>query len=67
MVNSERLRERVKATGIKKVFIADKLGISLQGYLNKESGKSDFTSSEIAVIRKLLNINNKDVAEIFLS
>lgn len=64
---SEKLVEVVEKSGLKKSFIAEKLGITYQGYLNKEKGKSDFTSKEISVMRDLLHMTNKEVMEIFLS
>ena len=66
-MTSEKLVEVVEKSGLKKSFIAEKLGITYQGYLNKEKGKSDFTSKEISVMRDLLHMTNKEVMEIFLS
>lgn len=67
MVDSARLQELIKNSGIKKSFIAEKMGITYQGYVKKESGKSQFLASEIAVLRDVLRLSNKEVAEIFLS
>lgn len=66
-MTSEKLADVVDKSGLKKTFIADKLGITYQGYLNKEKGKYDFTSKEIAIMRDLLHLTNKEVMEIFLS
>ena len=66
MLDTERLGTRIRESGLKKVFIAEKLGLSYQGYLKKESGKSDFTSSEIALLKDMLKMSNKEVADIFL-
>lgn len=67
MTDNARLQELVKSSGIKKSFIAEKMGISYQGYVKKESGKSEFIASEIKVIKDLLHLTNKEVTEIFLS
>lgn len=67
MTDSNRLKELIRLSGLKKTYIADKLGISYQGYLKKESGKSDFLSKEIVVLKSLLSLSNKEVSEIFLS
>lgn len=61
-----RFGEKVKSSGLKKVYIAEKLGLTYQGYLNKESGKHDFTSSEISILKDVLHLTNKEIAEIFL-
>lgn len=66
MTDVNRLVDAIKSSGLKKVFIADKLGLSYQGYLNKENGKSDFTQSEIVLLKEMLGLSNKDVSEIFL-
>lgn len=66
-MNKEKLATAVKESGVKKTYIAEKLGISYQSYLNRESGKSQFLASEIAQLKSILNLTNKDVAEIFLS
>lgn len=66
MFDALKFGEKVKASGLKKVYIADKLGITYQGYLNKESGKNEFTSSEISILKDILRLTNKEIAVIFL-
>lgn len=66
MLDTDKLGDRIRDSGLKKVFIAEKLGLSYQGYLKKESGKSDFTSTEIALLKDMLKMSNKEVADIFL-
>ena len=67
MTDSTRLKGLVESSGLKKTFIAEKLGLSYQGYLKKESGKSEFMANEISVMKDLLRLSNKEVSEIFLS
>lgn len=67
MTDSTRLKSIIMDSGLKKTFIAEKLGLSYQGYLKKESGKSDFTSSEIVILKDILKLSNKEVSGIFLS
>lgn len=66
MTDSKRLKARIKESGLKKVFIAQKLGITYQGYSKKENGKSEFLASEILTLKELLCLSNKEVSEIFL-
>lgn len=40
MTNSKLLRKYIEQSGLKRTYVAGKLGLSYQGYLNKESGKS---------------------------
>ena len=67
MTDSTRLKGLVKSSGLKKTFIAEKLGLSYQGYLKKENGDSDFMATEISILKDLLRLSNKEVSEIFLS
>ena len=67
MTDSNRLKDVVEKSGLKKTFIAEKLGLSYQGYLKKENGKSEFMAKEISVMKDLLRLSNKEVSEIFLS
>ncbi len=67
MTDSSRLKDVVEKSGLKKTFIAEKLGLSYQGYLKKENGKSEFMAKEISVMKDLLRLSNKEVSEIFLS
>ncbi len=67
MADNAKLQEIVKNSGVKKSFLAEKMGISYQGYIKKESGKSEFLAKEIAVMKDVLRLSNKEVADIFLS
>ena len=66
MLDVEKYADIVNRSGLKKVFIAEKLGISYQGYLNKEQGKNDFTTSQVKILKDLFNLTKTEVAEIFL-
>lgn len=67
MTNVEALQNKITDSGIKKTFIAERLGISYPGYLNKETGKTEFTASEVAIMRQLLNLSEDELVNIFLS
>lgn len=67
MTDVKRLKQIVKDSGLKKVYIAERLGLTYQGYLNKEDGKKEFMASEIQKMQTILNLSNNDVHSIFLS
>ena len=67
MTDSARLKSIIADSGLKKTFIANKLTLSYQGYLNKENGKRVFSAKEISILKDLLKLSNKEVSEIFLS
>ncbi len=66
MADMGKLKEIIADSGLKKVFIAEKLGISYQGYLKKENGNSEFMANEIAILKDLLKLSDKEVTQIFL-
>ena len=66
MVNTALLQEKIKMSGIKKNFIANRLGISAQGYQKKERGLIEFKASEIGIIKDILNLSPKETSDIFL-
>lgn len=65
MTDSKRLKEVVKASGLKKKFIAEKIGVSYRSYLNKENGVTGFYSNEICIIKDLLRLTMQEAMEIF--
>lgn len=67
MTDVARLKDVIEKSGLKKVFIADKLGITYQGYLKKENGKTEFKAKEVSIMQTLLGLSTKEVKEIFLS
>lgn len=60
MVNTQGLVERIDNSGLKKSYIAEELGISLQNLNLKVHNKSDFRLEEVKALCKLLNIKTKD-------
>ena len=67
MTDTTKLKQMIESSGLKKVFIAEQLGLSYQGYLKKENGINDFTSSEIRTMKDILHLTDKEVTQIFLS
>lgn len=67
MTDVNRLKEVVRDSGLKKVYIAERLGITYQGYLKKENGENEFMASEIKTMQELLGLSAKDTRDIFLS
>lgn len=66
MTNVGKLKEKISNSGLKKVYIAQKLGLTYQGYLQKENGRNEFNAPEISIMKDLLTLSLKDVDEIFL-
>lgn len=65
MTNTDLLIKKMDESGYKRQFIAEKCGLTYQGFMNKVNNKSDFTAPEIKILRILLKLSPKDVEEIF--
>lgn len=64
-MNSGALKATRKTNGYLQGYVAERLGISISSYRNKESGKTRFDSREIAVLANLLQLDYQGVNEIF--
>ena len=67
MTNAKLLRWYIEKSGYKRKFVAEKIGLTYQGYLYKESGKNEFNQSEIEGLYELLSIPLKDKERIFFA
>jgi hypothetical protein len=68
VTNTSVLRKKIADCGFKISFIAEKLKLSKQGFHNKLENKTEFTASEINILRDLLNIKSiKEVKAIFFA
>ena len=65
MTNVELLKEKIAQSGLKISFISESCGLSKQGFYNKMNGKTEFKQSEIATMKKILNLTNEDAEELF--
>lgn len=66
MTDMTLLKDVIRKSGLKKTYLAEALGLSYQGFLNKLNGANEFTASEIGILKKVLNLSDKDVVRIFL-
>lgn len=67
MTNTELLREKLEGSGYKLTFIAQRLDLSYQGFLNKINNKSDFTAPEIAMLKDMLHLSADECNAIFFT
>ncbi len=67
MTNTELLRAAIERSGYKKTYIAQRIGLTYQGYLNKERGESEFRQSEIEGICDLLRLTAEEKEAIFFA
>lgn len=65
-VNTKLLQQKIKDSGLKMGFIAEKLGRSRQALSDKIQGKTEFLPSEIRILCEMLHLSDDDRRLIFL-
>ena len=65
-VNTELLQKKIKDSGLKMGFIAEKLGRSRQALRGKIKGETEFLPSEVRVLCELLRLTDEERLLIFL-
>lgn len=63
MTDTKKLRQRIKESGLKLLYIAERLGISCYSLSLKLENKREFKSSEISALCIVLNINDLEEKE----
>ena len=68
MTDTTRLNQIIEETGLKKKFLAQKLGLTPYGLAKKINGETEFKASEITKICQILDIQDiQDKWSIFFS
>lgn len=66
MTDSRLLYEKIDKSGYKLRFIAEKIGVTYQCFLNKINNRSEFRASEIQMLYELLSMTEEERVAIFL-
>lgn len=67
MVDLKLLAETIDESGLKREYIAGKVGITREGLWNKISGRTEFTASELAALKDVLSLSNARFRRIFFA
>ncbi len=67
MLNRNKLRAKIIEKSFKMYEVANHLNISTTTLYRKMCGNSDFTRSEIQLIKEFLNLSVKDCNDIFFA
>lgn len=68
MNNTELLEEKIKESGKRKNYLAEKLGLSYAGFRNCVTNKAEFKASQIEILCEELNITSlKERQDIFFA
>ena len=65
MKGMELLRKKIDQSGFKLTYVAERCGLTYQGFKKKLDGDTEFKASEIAVLKDMLNLTDAEVQAIF--
>ena len=65
MTNTRLLEQKIKDSGLKLTYIADRLGVVWITLRRKLDGESEFKQSEIVVLKDLLHLTDEEIKAIF--
>ena len=58
MTDTEKLEIKIKDSGLKKIYLAEKIGLSLAGFKNCCTNKAEFKASQIEILCDELKIQS---------
>ena len=67
MKGLELLRKKIDQSGLKMAYVAERLGLTYQGFKKKLDGDTEFKASEIAILKDVLNLSDVEVQDIFFA
>lgn len=67
MTNTELLEQKIKESGKKISYLAEKCGLSYAGFRNCVTNKAEFKAKHIDVLCKELGIDLKEMKSIFFA
>lgn len=65
MTNTELLKEAIENSGMSITFIANKIGISREGFYKKMNNLTEFKASEIMALTEILGLSKEERDRIF--
>ena len=65
MTDTTLLRKKIDASGYKLVFVAEKCGLTYQGFMKKVNNETEFKASEIVILKELLRLTDGEADAIF--
>jgi plasmid maintenance system antidote protein VapI len=67
MTNTKLLEQIIKDRGLKKGYIAEKLGVSRSGLINLINNRAEFRASQIQTLANLLDLTDAQRDAIFFA
>jgi hypothetical protein len=67
MTNTELLEDKIKKSGKKITYLAEKVGLSYAGFRNCVTNKAEFKATHIDILCNELSIDLKEMKTIFFA
>lgn len=67
MTDSKLLSDEISNSGMTVTFIAQKIGITREGFYKKLNNSTEFKASEIVALQSILRLSNNRRDEIFFA
>ena len=67
MTNTALLERKIRESGLKRSYLAQKLKLSYYGLQRKIQGKSEFKTGEVQILCEELSINSDEMRVIFFA
>lgn len=67
MTNTKMLQEKIDKSGYKITFLAEKTGITPQGFYKKLKDGSEWTYSQVKILSNLLRLTKRETDLIFFN
>ena len=67
MTDTELLKRKIDDSGYKIIFLADKVGLTPQGFYKKLKDGSDWTFSQVMILQELLRLTKEEIDAIFFN
>ena len=64
MTNTTLLKKKIDSSGYKVIFLAEKVGLTPQGFYKKLKDGSEWTFSQVMILKDLLHLTNEEVDSI---
>ena len=67
MTNTKLLEEAIARSGLKKGYIAERLGVSRAGLTNLIQNRAEFRASQMTLMEEILNLTPEEKNAIFFA
>ena len=67
MTNTTLLKQKIDASGYKVIYLAERVGLTPQGFYKKLKDGSEWTFSQVMVLKELLHLSKEEVDRIFFN